>query len=282
MSCHALHIWLSLRVVHLCPCNACACGGIGRRRFPVIASSFTLDSSSLKTEHFSTFYGVTYRRWHSPYCSVLLVRFVPHKFVLQTLPLTVINPQTFSSNSGEEIKRVVKVTCVFLRLTSCGSHSSRLSIRATLCPRQFLQRLFFLRLENLSSTNIGAIVQKHLQFRMHHSHPFRFSLPSVKAPLVKISSAKTSSAKAATKTAIQTPQRLMHGVPGRQPKMPSSRSSGGSKSDLRWQMHLKCHVASKCSHRSFFLFPVGQSCQKAQTTSSSTLISSLLTGRRRR
>jgi hypothetical protein len=143
--------------VHLSQCNACACGGIGRRRFPVIASSFTLDSSSLKTEHSSTFYGVTYRRWHSPYCSVLLVRFVPHNVVLQTLPLAVINPQTFSSNSGEEIKRVVKVTCVCFCLTSCGSHSSRLSVRATLCPRQ---RLFFLRLENPSSTNIGAILQK--------------------------------------------------------------------------------------------------------------------------
>jgi hypothetical protein len=87
----------------------------------VIASSFTLDSSSLKTEHSSTFYGAIYRRWHSLHFSVLLVRFVTHKFVLQTLPLTVINPQTFSSNSGEEITRVVKVTCVLspriMRLT---------------------------------------------------------------------------------------------------------------------------------------------------------------------
>jgi hypothetical protein len=36
------------------------------------------------------------------------------------------------------------------------------------------------------------------------------------------------------------------------------------------------------SYRPFFLFPVRQSCQKAQTTSSSTFISSLLTGPRPR
>ena len=136
MSCLALHIWLSLRFVHLSPCNACACGGSGRRRFPVIASSFTLDSSSLKTEHSSTFYGAIYRRWHSLHCSVLLVRFVTHKFVLQTLPLTVINPQTFSSNSGEEIKRVVKVTCV-------------------LSPR--IMRLTFIQAQHLSSSLPSAV-----------------------------------------------------------------------------------------------------------------------------
>lgn len=195
----------------------------------MIASSFTLDSSSLKTEHSSTFYGVIYRRWHSLHCSVLLVRFVTHKFVLQTLPLTVINPQTFSSNSGEEIKRVVKVTCVLSPRIMQLTHSFRLSIRATLCPQQFLPRLFFLHLESPSSTNIGAVLQKCLQFHMDHPHPFRFSLP-----LVKTSSAKTSSVKAATKTAIQMPQRLTHGAPVKQPKMPLPRSSGGSKSDLRW------------------------------------------------
>ncbi len=102
----------------------------------MIASSFTLDSSSLKTEHSSTFYGAIYRRWHSLHCSVLLVRFVTHKFVLQTLPLTVINPQTFSSNSGEEIKRVVKVTCV-------------------LSPR--IMRLTFIQAQHLSSSLPSAV-----------------------------------------------------------------------------------------------------------------------------
>ena len=281
MSCLALHIWLSLRFVHLSPSNACACGGSGRRRFPVIASSFTLDSSSLKTEHSSTFYGAIYRRWHSLHCSVLLVRFVTHKFVLQTLPLTVINPQTFSSNSGEEIKRVVKVACVCFRLTSCGSHSPRLSIRATLCPRQFLQRLFFLRLENPSSTNIGAIAISSISYVSLSPTPF-FSAVSestageniVGENIVSESSDKNSDPDAATSHAWGAGEAAKDAVASKQ---------------RRQQNRLEvvdAFATSLCirtfSYRPFFLFPVRQSCQKAQTTSSSTLISSLLTGPRPR